>query len=154
MAGPTEAGYLAFIRDTMRIDADELPDNSPWIPASYSLAIALVNKALQAVVSGSSTQPSFYALAVYNLAGHTLIEYAPDEAGSTYFTTLREKTNMAGMVSGVVQSSGDEGSNTSMLVPEQFGQLTLADIQLTKTAWGQRYLGMAQAYGPSIWGLS
>ncbi len=41
-----------------------------------------------------------------------------------------------------------------MVVQEAAKNFTLANLQNLKTPWGRTYLGFAQAYGPSIIGLS
>lgn len=155
---PTLAGFIAFIRTVMGIDATVLPDNSPVIPMALSVALAIVNPALCAAgytpgVPGT-VPVSIYVLAVYNLAGDNVINYASDVAPSTYFAELRTSFNTNAFVSGVIQSAGDEGTNESMVVQEAAKNFTLANLQNLKTPWGRTYLGFAQAYGPTIIGLS
>lgn len=152
--GPTSAGFLTFIRDIMAISTAALPDNSPAIPAAYNIAMTLVNRALAGVPSYDVSQPSLYALAVYNLGGDRLVNFAPDQSGSTYFADLRKSLNIAGFVSGVVSSTNDEGTGASFIVPEQMSRLTVSQLQNLKTPWGRIYIGITQSYGPAAWGLS
>lgn len=160
---PTLAGFLSFVRDAMNIPASALPSNSPWIGYAFGNALALVNPSLKAVAipqfdtAGAALNTgnwSMYVLAVYNLAADNLVNYAVDQPGNTYFEKLREKLNILGFVSGVVQSSADESTSVSIVVQEAAKAFTLANIQNLKTPWGRAYLGIAQSYGPSTWGMT
>lgn len=161
---PTLAGYLAFIRNGMRITTAVLPDDSPWIEWSYQEALGIVNRALKQVRAPVKTVWSIYTRAVYNLAGHYLVEGAPDVddapdiAGSDpllpYFAWMRSQLDMAGFVSGVIQSTSDNGTGNSMVVSDAMKGLTFSDLQLMKSPWGRTYMGIAQKYGPSIWAVS
>lgn len=144
---PTLAGFTAFIRDAMLITTAQLPANSVWIQTCYDLALEIVNLTI------AQASPVLYTLAVYNLAGDNLINFAPDQAGQTFFTTSRTSFNCLGFNSGVIQSSGDEGTNQSLVVQEAAKNFTLADLQNLKTPYGRQYLSIAQQYGTQ-WGLS
>jgi len=98
--------------------------------------------------------PSYYAWAVYNLAGHFLIMFAQDTPPSTYFADLRDKYGMNTFVPGVIQASHDQGTGQAFIVPDFVKNMTLADLGYLKTPWGRFYMGLAQAYGPTIWGLT
>lgn len=76
---PTVAGFLTFIRGTMGISAVYLPDSSPIIQHVFDQAtnIVLDDLAIAASRPGSYT---ILELATYNLAGHLLIEFAPDQS--------------------------------------------------------------------------
>lgn len=157
---PTVANFLLFIRNTMRINTTVLPDNSPWIQWSYNYALMIVNQTLQLVgsVPPENTGWSIYAIAVYNLAGDTLINYSPDQDGQDYFTQLRGSTTNGGygisdFAPGVVQSVSDVSTSTGMLVPDFMKELTLSDLQLLKTPYGRQYLALAQKFG-TLWGLT
>lgn len=146
----------------MGISTSNLPDSSPVIPMALSVALAIVSPSL--CVAGylpgvpGTVQISIYVLAVYNLAGDNLINYAPDPSSPpgdlNYFSLLRTSFNTNAFVSGVIQSSGDEGTNNSMVVQEAAKNFTLGDLQNLKTPWGRQYLAFAQMYGPSIVGIS
>ncbi len=144
---PSETGFLGFIRGPMGISQAVLPDNSPYITLAYCVAIELVYRPI------ATASPALYTLAVYNLAGDNLINYAPDQEGQDYFTKAREKWNVLGFVSGVIQSSNDEGTGNSMVVMEAAKNFTLMDLQNLKTPWGRQYLAIAQQAG-TLWGLT
>lgn len=161
---PTQAGYILFIRNVMGITTAQLPDSSPSIGWTYEIAKAWVNKSLCKWGAPTSPYASMYAIAVYNFAGDRLINYAQDPADAPYvegtdppmkfFAYSRKTWNIYGFVSGIVQSTSDESTSVSMVVPKQFENFTLADLQSLKTPWGREYLAIAQQYGPSVWGLT
>lgn len=160
---PTASGYLEFIRNIMGISSALLPDNSPVIGYSYNIALATVNEQLQAIKAPSDPYYSIYALAVYNLAGDRLINYAPDLDGSPvipgsnpplkYFAYSRKQYQLNSFVSGVVQSTSDESTSVSLVVPKALELLTIGDLQNLKTPWGRQYLAIAQDTGTD-WGIS
>jgi hypothetical protein len=78
----TLAGFISFIQLNMQIPASALPTNSPVIPMALAIAQDIVNPALCAIgnVSTSYAGPSIYDLAVYNLAGDNLINFATDQS--------------------------------------------------------------------------
>ena len=150
---PTPAGFLTFVRNGMGISTEVLPDDSVWLTYAYDNAICLVNQALCLV-----------APSIYNLGGSNLIQFAqdlngaPDVEGSKppmpYFQFTRKQFLMNSYVSGTIQSTSDEGTSSSFVVPEAAETLTFADLELAKTPWGRVYLGIAQKYGSTTWGLS
>jgi hypothetical protein len=108
--------------------------------------------------------PSYYAYAVYNLATHFQVSYTPNYGGdptaippvppSTYFSDLRIQLNLAGFVPGMIESSYDQNTGQSFVVPDFAKSLTMSDLNNLQTPWGRQYMGLAQAYGPTIWGLT
>jgi len=144
---PTLAGFLAFIRNVMGIPTNALPDSSPDVAACYTLALEIVSPDLAALSS------VIYPLAVYNLAGDFLINYAQDQPGSTYFETLRTSYKIYNFVAGVITSSSDVSTSESLATPEALKNLTLADLQNLKTPYGRQYLAFAQRLG-TMWGIS
>lgn len=160
---PTLAGFQAFIQNVMQVPTTALPLTSPVIAMAFAVALALVNPALRKVgipatdaagVTLNSGGISIYALAVYNLAGDNLINYATDQEGVTFFKDLRKSFNTEGFVSGIVQSTNDEGTGASFVVQEAAKAFTLANLQALKTPYGRTYLALSQSYGPSTWGIS
>jgi hypothetical protein len=141
----------------MAIPVDALPDDSPYITMAYDVALEIVNVQIAAVSA------MLYDLGVYNLAGDNLLNYAQDKDGAppvegsappaAYFANARNKFNLTGFVPGVIQSAGDEGTNSSYVVQEAAKQFTLSDLQHLKTPYGRQYLGIAQRAG-TVWGLT
>jgi hypothetical protein len=164
MNPPTLAGFLNFIRNVMGISTTVLPDSSSVITMAFNVALAIANQNLQIVPVGPQPGDTIYSLAVYNLAGSNLLAYAPDLPGAAvvpgsgtpglaYFAYARQKYNINGFVSGVVQSSSDEGTSVSMVVQEAAQTFTLMDIQNLKDPYGRRYLEFAQQAG-TLWGIN
>jgi len=171
LVGPTYAGFVVFLRTVVGISTSVLPDSAPVIPVAYSVALQTVNPQLAMVACAlpgaplPDNTPSMYALAVYNLGADNIINYAPDVSPPVaynaadnkdnlpYFAYFRAKWKCLDFVSGVVQSSGDEGTNVGLVVPEQMKELTLGNLANLKTPYGRRYLGIAQSVGTN-WGLT
>jgi hypothetical protein len=72
----------------------------------------------------------------------------------SFFATARSLFKLLQLVAGPVQSTGDQGTNTTLVVPDFFKTLTLEDLDLIKTPWGRRYLAYAQKAGPTVVGIS
>lgn len=145
MEGPTLSGYLAFIRDIMGIDTTILPDNSPVIEFSYNFALNICTDLLIKIpqIPGQF----LYITAVYNLAGDTLLTYAVDQSGQTFFKQAQQKYQLKTFVSGVVSFAGDEGTQSTLTVPESLKGLTIGNLQNLKTPYGRTYLTIAQDFG-------
>lgn len=157
---PTLSGFILFIRNIMGVTTAQLPDNSPSIPYCFNYAMIMVNKLLQIVCNPDPSQPDLYAIAVYNFAADRLCNWAMDPVGAPiymnglpFFAYVRKTWNLVGFTSGVIQSTNDLTTGGSYVVPEQLSNLTLADLQMTKTPYGIEYLGIAQSYGTD-WGIS
>lgn len=145
----------------MGITTAQLPDDSDTITFAFCVALQIVNKAI------CSASQLMYNLAVYNLAGSNVINYAQDplpivpyppnqEPPSTvgYFGYLRGQWGIYAFVAGVIQSSSDESTSQSMIVQEAAKNFTLANLQNLKDPFGRQYLAIAQSVGPSAWGLT
>ena len=145
---PTLAGFVWFVQNQMGISTQVLPTSSIYLTWAYGLAVSIVNQAFQCVPG------PMYMLMVYNLGGSNLINFAQDQPGQTYFADLRKALNINSLTSGLVASSSDEGTSVSLLNPDFIKTLTIADLQYYKDPYGRTYLGYAQRYGPSAWGVS
>lgn len=147
ISAPTLAGYTDFLRNVAKINPTVLPGNTPVIEMSYCIALEIVNLSL--ALMGCR----IYALAVYNLATSNLLSYAPDQSGSTYFEDIRKKWNLNDFITGVVESTSDNGSSESMVVQDAAKTFTLSNLQNLKDPYGRAYLAFAQDYG-TLWGLT
>jgi hypothetical protein len=172
MGPPTLAGFTAWVRAVMGVDPKYLPDGAPALAYAFQVALLVVNPAFQKVpASPGLPRLDAYTLMVYNLGGHNLIAWAPDQAGVFwkqgvdpsegdpgappvgYFDYLRTNYGLNTFVAGVIQASADEGTSSSYLVPEAFKELQISDLDYLKTPWGRTYLGWAQRLGTN-WGLT
>ncbi len=167
---PTLVGFQSFMLNVMGITTELLPPSAPVVEMAYDIAIDIVNLQI------ATASPDIYTIAVYNLAGSNIINYAQDQIyasqsaappGSTllpdgtvrymnelpYFAYLRKNWNILGFAGGVVQSSSDVSTSESMVIQEAAKDFTLADIQYLKDPFGRHYLSIAQRYG-ALWGLN
>lgn len=134
-----------------------LPDDSDVIEMSFCIALEIVYEPIQCA------SPLLYNLAVYNLAGSTLIAYAQDLSDAAvvpgskpplpFFAYYRALWNVNGFVTGVVQASADESTSQSLVVMEAAKNFTLANLAQLKDPYGRAYLAIAQDAG-DIWGLN
>ncbi len=122
--------------------------NATVIGTSLQLAEDSVNDSL------SVASPDYYVLAVYNFAADRLVNYAPDQTGQTFFSTLRSNLKLSTFSGGVVSSTSDNGTSVSLLNPDQLKNLMLSDLQMIKTPWGRQYIEIAQKWGTTLWGLT
>jgi hypothetical protein len=144
---PTLAGFVAWVRLAMGIDSAILPDNSPFFNYAFQVAMALVNTQLQ------TANPLIYQLAVYNLGGDNLVNWAQDTPPSTYFKDLRTSFGCFNFTAGVVSSTSDEGTSSSYEIIKTMKDVTIGQLQNLKTPWGRQYLAFASEIGTN-WGLS
>lgn len=173
MKQPSLAEFTVFVRGVMGIPTGVLPDDSQSLKFALAVAMAIVNPALKKVpipkydaenVQLTSGTSSIYVLAVYNLGGDNLINFAQDApdappvSGSSpplpYFAYTRKTLNINGYVSGTISGSNDESTGQTLVVPDAVKAYTLANLQQSKTPWGRQYIALAQSYGPYTWGIS
>lgn len=164
---PTLAGYQSFVLNIMGISTSILPADSSYIAWSFAVAMTVVNPALNFASSALPGLPSIniFALAVYNLAGDYLLNWAQDAVGAPiyketaenqglpFFAYMRYAYNLNGFVPGVITSSSDADTSQALVVPEALKTLMLSDLQNLKTPYGRQYLAWAQRYG-TLWGLT
>lgn len=156
LSKPNITDYTAFIRGTMGINSTILPDNAAVIQFSLAIAIDIVSLDLYII-------PDIYALAVYNLAGDRLLNFAQDLPGAApvpgsdppmaFFAYARYSYKINSFVAGVVQEAHDETTGETLKIND-VQQLSLMDLQNLRTPFGRAYLQFAQMIGPTIWGLS
>ncbi|MDN0028655.1 MULTISPECIES: hypothetical protein [Serratia] len=140
---PELAGFILFIRNTMGVKSEELPDDAPSITTTYALSIDWVNRQIACI------SPVLYAQAVYNLAASFLINFGPTDV----FGELRNTLGINNFTAGVISASADESTSQTRVVSDALKNLSLADLQQLKDPYGRWYLAIAQQYG-DLWGLS
>lgn len=152
---PTRAGFLLFIRGVMGIDPLILPDDNLVIDYALAVAQETVNPALMQLPNGSLGQSLWttYVRAVYNLGGSNVLNFAQDQDGREYFETQRKKYATNAFQPGLVTTTSDQGTVTSLLNQEAMRTFTLANLQQLKDPYGRQYLAIAQSYG-TLWGAS
>jgi hypothetical protein len=171
---PSLAGFIAFLQNVVGITTAQLPANSPTIPFALSLAMAIANQTLACIpipqtdasgVALNAGGQNIYIQAVYNLGTSFVFAYAQDPAGAPvikgsgdpglpFFAWSRQQWQINSFVSGVVQSTADESTSTSLVVQEAAKYFTIANLSQLKDPWGRMYISLAQSFGPSTFGLS
>lgn len=162
--GPTLAGFQWFLTSIVGIPTQYLPADAPVIEWSYNIAYATVNRVFSLVPSRTTPNKQIvYSQMVYNLATHYLVTSAPDtdvpykhdneQKPIYYFQYARQSFGLNTFWAGVVEETHDETTGTKLHIPENLDNMTIADIDLTKTPWGRTYLGQAQKWN-SPWGIS
>lgn len=162
---PSLEGYTAWLYPITGITPAALPPDSPWLGYAYGTALFTVNPQLILV------RGPFFTQAVYNLAADLQVQWTPDVDPPVFYPTpwpaqgdgdpqqlkffeyLRKQYDVNGFVPGVVEATADEGTSTSLKVPDNFDTLTIDQLQNLKTPWGRVYLGYAMKAG-TLWGLS
>lgn len=127
--------------------AETITATNQWITTTFGVAMDTVNDAI-------ALEAELYSFAVYNLATDRLVNWAPDITGQTYFKDLRRDMKIERPALGVASSGSDQGTSGTVLNPEFMKQLTLADLQVLRTPWGREYIGIAQSWGSTLWGVS
>lgn len=140
---PDLAGFILFVRNTMGVSADVLPDDEPSISNAYALSTAWVNHDIACISA------VLYAQAVYNLAASFLLNFGPESV----FGKIREDMRLTDFTAGVISASADETTSQTRAVSDALKNLSLADLQQLKDPYGRWYLAIAQQYG-DLWGLS
>lgn len=144
----------------MGVPPTYLASDDATIELCYDIAIETVRLGFACVA------PAIYQQMVYNLGGAYLAQFALDPVplpdppfiivdGVSYgfWSYLRKTSGLNGFVSGVVESSSDEGTSVSLVAPRWAENLTAGQLQLINTPWGRAYLGWAQSAGTG-WGIS
>ena len=122
--------------------------------AGKTFPVELVGNA-PAAYSGCFTAAAIGASTfTYPLESNPGAATAPGMFNMAFFASARSLFKLLQLVAGPVQSTGDQGTNTTLVVPDFFKTLTLEDLDLIKTPWGRRYLAYAQKAGPNVFGVS
>lgn len=109
------------------------------------------------------SSPSIYALCVYNLGGHVLVNTAwdltdppaqpPPDNAATYWADLRRKFSLNTMSLGIITSASDQGTSAGQQIPDMIKNMSLFNMWLLQTPWGRMYMMLAGQWG-TIWDIS
>jgi hypothetical protein len=159
---PNVAGFQTFLTNVVQVPSAALPSDAPIITYAFDFALATVNLQLSAAWAPPGSWTPFQ-MAVYSLATDLIINWAQDPSGEPpiygpdgnqpYFKSLRAGYGTSEFVAGVIQSSGDQGTSQSFVVPKQFEGLTIGQLTNLKTPYGRQYLSLTQSIG-TLWGLN
>jgi hypothetical protein len=162
---PTLGEFQTWVYSVMGIPVSVLPNNSVYFTYAFDVACMIVNQQLNCISytppGGSGPITNLYVLAVYNLGGSNILQWAQDigppyttyQNGLPYFQYMRQTFGMNSFVGGVVQSTNDERTNVVLATSEALKNLTIADLQYLNNPYGRAYLSFAQRAG-TIWGIS
>jgi hypothetical protein len=148
---PTFAGFEFFVANIMGVPSIDMPDVSV-LQYAYDQAYNLTYSGLMDVPS-APTSPSIFAMAVYNLGAHWLVETAQDTPPSTYWQDLRTKFGLTSFTPGLVNAAHDQGTGEGMAIPPYLLNQTLMGLELLKTPWGRFYMMIAGQWG-TLWGIT
>lgn len=154
---PTFEGFTAWVRSVMGVTTTVLPDNSIYLQYAYYVAIEVVNLQLQVASA------LIYRLAVYNLGGSNLINWAQDLPGAAtipgsepptpYWAWLRKEYGTYNFVAGTISAAYDQGTGESIATIDNLKNLTIGQLQQLKDPYGRQYLAWASEVGTG-WGIS
>lgn len=148
---PTAAGFTAFLTKTLPIAKGT---GEPVLPSPDEQQTALC-EALETVNDMICVAaPRQYVEAVYNLAADRAVYLADDAPNQTYFRDLRTSWRTGAVSVGVVSSGSNQATSMSQINPKTLQELTLAELQYLKSPYGRRYIEIAQAFGPALFGVS
>jgi len=139
--------FTTYVRNVAGMNTTVLPANDPGILAAYNMAIDLTPDVLLDI---SDLQ---YTTAVYNYGVSYLINWQNDQTGQTYFTNLRQTLGINSFTGGVVDSSGDQGTNMHMDMADFIKNLNMGSLQLLKDPFGRAFLAACQRIG-TFWDIS
>lgn len=155
---------LNWAPDQSGLALDSLAWSAGIVTASTASALATpVGQTLGVVVSGAV--PVGYNVAttatvlgtnsfMYPLATNPGTETSPGVFGTTFFANARAQFKILTFIAGPVSSSGDQGTNQTLIVPEWLKTATLSTLNLLNTPYGRAYVDYSQMFGPSLVGLS
>ncbi len=146
---PNLTDFLAFAQG-QGVPAADVPTSTANV---YQPQYAL-NDALDEVDGeysvGAGSAVMRYVMAVYNLALHIWVINGDDLSGQTFFTDTRTKMGLLSFTGGVVQTSNDENTGTTLAVVDGYKKLPPWAVAYTLTPWGNKYLNYALRGGPSV----
>lgn len=144
---PTLAGLIAFGRTPAGIPTIALPDAAPDWQIALTYALEWVPCELQCIT------PIMYTACVYNWAISSIVQYAQDQPGQTFFADLQKAFKTDDFVAGVVSSSSDNGTAAALTIGDALSNLSFIDLQRAKDPFGRAALAIMSSIG-SVWGLS
>lgn len=144
---PTLAGFVTFCRDVAGIAPIVMPDDDPGFDRAFSVAQAMIPLVLCQVSAVIFTD------CTYCWGVSVILQFQQDQAGQTFFETLRSAYGTGNFVPGVISSDADESTSTTLTVGRSLSDLSLSDLQRVKDPFGRQAIGYLMDLGP-VWGLS
>ena len=144
----SRADFLVFVRrqriytelngeaTVMSLSTGNIADNDPDIDTALAWALSTVTDLIQ------QFNVIDYERAVYNAGMHWLLMYGVAEV----FDGIRTALNLWAQKNGFLQSTSDEGSSSSYLLPDYLATLSASDMDYMKTQNGRDYLSILGRY--------
>ena len=118
------------------LSVGNIADNDPDIDTALAWALSTVTDLIQ------QFNAIDYERAVYNAAMHWLLMYGVADV----FDGIRTALNLWTQKNGFLQSTSDEGSSASYLLPDFLATLSASDMDFMKTQSGRDYLSILGRY--------
>jgi len=144
---PTLAGFVTFCRDIAGITLEVMPDDDPGFDRAFAVAQGMIPLEL-CVISAVIFTDCTYCWGV-----SVLVQFQQDQPGETFFSDMRSAYGVNNLVPGVISSTADEATSTSLTVGKSLSNLSLTDLQRIKDPFGRQAIAYLMDLGTS-WGLS
>lgn len=144
---PTLEGFTAFCRDVAGIDENAMPDGNAGFQIALNVGVAWIPLVLKQI------DCTIYTYTVYQWGVSWLLQWQSDQEGETFFQDMRSRYGVNNLVPGVISSTSDESTATSLTVGKALSDLDLVSLQEIKNPFGRAAVATLMSLGP-IWGLT
>lgn len=144
---PTLVGFTAYCRNVAGITSTVMPDNDPGFQIALDVGLAWIPCILNQI------SPALYTYTVYQWGVSWLLQWQNDQSGQTFFREMRSLYGVNNLVPGVISSTSDESTSTSLTVGAGLSNLDLVSLQEIKNPYGRAAIATLMSLGP-VWGLS
>lgn len=144
---PTLVGFTAFCRNVAGITEAVMPNDDPGFQIAFDVGVAWIPCVLNQI------SPAIYTYTVYQWGVSWLLQWQNDQDGQDFFTTMRSRYGVNNLVAGVISSTADEATSTSLTVGRALSDLDLVSLQEIKNPYGRAAVATLMSLGP-VWGLS
>ena len=140
----TRSGFVVFMRKARLqlnngsfafLTISDIPDNAAEIDEAYAYSLSVVAELI------NSINPLDYDRAVYNLGLHDM---AVNSGLPVFESTATAANKKSGR--GFVNSTSDEGTSTSITLPDYLIKQSPYMMELDKTQFGRAYLAILSRY--------
>ena len=144
---PTLAGFVTFCRDVAGITTTVMPDDDPGFDRGFTIAQSMIPLQLNCI------DPVIFTDCTYCWGVSVILQFQGDQSGETYFADMRSAYGVNNLVPGVISSTADEATSTSLTVGKSLSNMSLTDLQRVKDPFGRQAIAYLMELGTS-WGLS
>ncbi len=148
---PSLEGFIAFCRSIVGIPEDAMADDDPGFQDALDFALAWMPDVLKCA---PGRMRLLYVSCTYNWGASLILQFQQDQVGTGFFAAMRAKFGTLNFVPGVVSSTADESTSTTLTVGKALQNLSLMDLQRAKDPFGRQALSILMQFGPNVWGVS